>query len=1070
MPSATFAKLRKAQRFYADVGVNSSEKAKTFLKALQCDFPVACPFTEGGVQKVSVYDPRTEEAEVVDVSEVSAESFFGGLSQQGNADESELLINQLRNIGYDPDRLAMMIHAPGDTFSVSLSATDLLEKKEVVLAVSRREPTYFDLGAAFKKGDSSWVWYAFNATSRDDLPQVSHSGDVNVGNFLIQTLRLGSPDGIPTDTPFCIYATGYNNHPIRRYKSIILMIREGDRMHAVPAPLDEATVGEAQGMVLLVGRRHGSRLLLKVLEVPVTGAFEVASGTSTLEPFLSQAIQSVPSPEDLPVARVGGQNGEGAAEGGGEEEVDFDPSAAAAAQRQISGPNVPSQCPTGSPLILVDSDVSDPLASRVFTLLESSLQKGSVDSLRVVLSGSTMAVLQKGEGGEDQNADVDMTGGGVVWTQTAHLVPDPVVHEGQCAVGSFTQTFAVAQLKQKQKIAGNVEKAKAMGTEEVAEFLSDNTEHSLVCVLRRAPLENAYRLARDDAFASTVLASLGTAEEGQAQHAAAGTLVDLPAADFCLDSFTFGCMLGLEGGTETRNHGLARAAGDTQASLATVFWRDNGLSALALPIVHEDWQRKFTGVDEANDPIIATLRILLRQSLVENSAAIQAVGARSIPPQHKEVGWLLVYIICKSIRTLCDRLTAIPATGDATAVAMRGLLWLLATTLASGSQPMSFAYNVFQNSAVRPGLPSKDFEWAIHATIARAMQYMSPHQDDSRFSISDMRKQLSRVLVRVLMKALLVPFLDPLRKAIVASKQDEKSREGHQKRVKHMNSEWYPRLQELHKLCIEAKALYDARDPDESKVVKRVAVRTALKERLEKLRDFFERPENHNRRARYKGVHRMLQRLDAHLAGNVQKKYAPGEAGTEPRYPGQVDWKIPGPGCVPPAPQGGAAAAAAAGITEGEEGAEDVETLPVADKAIQLVNAREGERLAALKTTILTALSTSQSDTDARTGLSSIAAVAGVPRVEWLREIAAGAGWGTSDGEVLESLRVVIDLVADEENWALGNDEVEVNAVRLIEGAFAMQSLDGVVATTGTGTGTGGEGETGAAAASSSSS
>ena len=65
---------------------------------------------------------------------------------------------------------------------------------------------------------------------------------------------------------------------------------------------------------------------------------------------------------------------------------------------------------------------------------------------------------------------------------------------------------------------------------------------------------------------------------------------------------------------------------------------------------------------------------------------------------------------------------------------------------------MSMSYQIFLNTGVRPDLPRTVAEYAIYWAIARTYKYMAPAPNDQRFSLENIEKNLSRWLVRLVIK------------------------------------------------------------------------------------------------------------------------------------------------------------------------------------------------------------------------------------------------------------------------------------------------------------------------------
>ena len=267
------------------------------------------------------------------------------------------------------------------------------------------------------------------------------------------------------------------------------------------------------------------------------------------------------------------------------------------------------------------------------------------------------------------------------------------------------------------------------------------------------------------------------------------------------------------------------------------------------------------------------------------------------------------------------------------------------------------------------------------------------------------------------------PFIEPLRDQVIKQKKFANSAASHEERVLHMNTVWYPTYEALKKLSDHVTATGDI---------------TNLDEQVTKFTIFFSREENANSRTRGGGVSILLEYLRTviknggtnginppaikHFADTrqgAQTKYAPTEVGLDPRYDGQVSWKVPGPGCEIP------------DLQEDNEQQQlqliEDPALAVAQSALAIVgpDSVSGQKLATLAAQLQVSICADQSIMlPAQKLMVFCAAFPVIPKLLWFVEIARGAGWGSTDEELVLTIRDVLQQIG--KLWELSNDQIEL--------------------------------------------
>lgn len=354
--------------------------------------------------------------------------------------------------------------------------------------------------------------------------------------------------------------------------------------------------------------------------------------------------------------------------------------------------------------------------------------------------------------------------------------------------GVYTQHYSLAQQQRKAKIAGNVAAATSMTQADLQDFLTETCPTSVGLAVNPDRLKVCYESVVNEDFSSQ-LARLGLPE----------ALLQLESTYF--DPDTLGSLLEIASSGE---HPLGHI-GPGQV-LAVQDWRKPTTSVIFLPLLAERLDLPLSSADVANEPDIAKLRILLRNTLVSN----RALGTAEVGPQAKDIGWFLLYIILNALLSVTARFGKVPQpeldSGNSSCEVVRGLMWLLATTLASGANPMSMAYQIFIPRTIRPDLPRSSAELSIYWVIARTFKYLAPSREDKRFNLTQISQNLSRWLVRFVINRLMQPFLSTLRVQAKAVKSAYQSPAWYYEHVSRLNAKYYPSYRELVSLAEDVAA------------------------------------------------------------------------------------------------------------------------------------------------------------------------------------------------------------------------------------------------------------------------
>lgn len=163
-------------------------------------------------------------------------------------------------------------------------------------------------------------------------------------------------------------------------------------------------------------------------------------------------------------------------------------------------------------------------------------------------------------------------------------------------------------------------------------------------------------------------------------------------------------------------------------------------------------------MEEANRPEVARFRILLRGALTKLKLRIP------IPPQSKELTFALQIMLLSYMTGLSRNMTldTLEFT-DSTCCTMRKMLYLWATTAASGKAPSTFAFQLIQPNSTIP-YPSSYVDFYIFANII----YLIPFT-----KMNPLDKKVKYLLIRIIRKQIVDVVTEPMRKSMQHTKKEE---------------------------------------------------------------------------------------------------------------------------------------------------------------------------------------------------------------------------------------------------------------------------------------------------------
>lgn len=200
---------------------------------------------------------------------------------------------------------------------------------------------------------------------------------------------------------------------------------------------------------------------------------------------------------------------------------------------------------------------------------------------------------------------------------------------------------------------------------------------------------------------------------------------------------------------------LNKRLGQDGSMLAWVCWDEFAL-------LQNPYQVRW--IEKCNDSHIAALRILMRYTL---SQAASSRDVAKLTPSSKEIGQLMGALLMTAMRKLAEARRTIPkvtqeqaysndeadsdAIGDSidtSTLLMRGMLGNLLTTAGSGTQPISFVWQLFgQTPAFEIPTSSVAWNWYEHTT--RMLRYSGWPLEQYKYNVICL---LDKLLLRMMVK------------------------------------------------------------------------------------------------------------------------------------------------------------------------------------------------------------------------------------------------------------------------------------------------------------------------------
>ncbi|CAF1246690.1 unnamed protein product, partial [Didymodactylos carnosus] len=303
--------------------------------------------------------------------------------------------------------------------------------------------------------------------------------------------------------------------------------------------------------------------------------------------------------------------------------------------------------------------------------------------------------------------------------------------------------FNLAQLKKKETIKQNVQKAKNMSYDDFTNLLENlcyesgvlwlNLDYNNLILILQAIKEN-----KMSNYLTKPLLSL----------------IDYRNGDFNIDSFTISILLE-QSANERLDPIRPQQINEIVTSLPVSATYD-GLrtSSWFFPLIdkYKNLQLPYDlhWITEANNSDIAAFRIISRNT-ISNASVLRDLQL-NIQPQDKNITWFLIYITLAAIDELVKRRkndVNINNFNDTFCINIRCLLCNLLTYSASGNVPVSFLWQLFSNN-IRPELPKENFEWTIYVQIIEYVKYSGWNLKKLKDNV---RALLCRVLNKIIIKA-----------------------------------------------------------------------------------------------------------------------------------------------------------------------------------------------------------------------------------------------------------------------------------------------------------------------------
>jgi hypothetical protein len=391
--------------------------------------------------------------------------------------------------------------------------------------------------------------------------------------------------------------------------------------------------------------------------------------------------------------------------------------------------------------------------------------------------------------------------------------------------------FNLAQLRKKQLISNNVDRAQRMTLDDFEELMDKTCGQTGVLWLNL----NTQVLHH-------LLKAVGASTFTQLLLQPVLPLIEYRNGDFNMDAFTISLLVGQT--AEQRQDPVRPLAKDTiVTSLPVSAMSYDGLrtGSWFFPLLDEFSELKdpfcVRWVDKSNESDIAALRILARGTLT-NAAAVRELAIH-LKPSDKQIAWFLVYLSMGSIQELIVRKgaateyikhksAAASSNSDAMQVGgagvgaaassssagekqqqqqvqinfddtlcinIRCMLAHILTITASGAKPLSMVWQLFTKNT-RPDLPTEDFEWGVYANVIQYAKFTG-------WDMTQLQQNVRALLVRQLNR-FVIKATEPLRAARTAEKRDAGN--AMKEHCMQLRATYYPHYKKIVEYCQQVRS------------------------------------------------------------------------------------------------------------------------------------------------------------------------------------------------------------------------------------------------------------------------
>ncbi|CAF1389457.1 unnamed protein product [Adineta ricciae] len=363
--------------------------------------------------------------------------------------------------------------------------------------------------------------------------------------------------------------------------------------------------------------------------------------------------------------------------------------------------------------------------------------------------------------------------------------------------------FNLAQLKKKETIKQNVQRALHMSYQDFSDLLDELCNKSGVLWLN---LDSQYLLL--------MLKAIKENEMHKYMTEPILPLIRCRNGDFNIDSFTISILL--EQTAHNRFDPIRPQQVDGIVTSLPVSATPEGLqtSSWFFPLFdrYKDLQVPYdvNWINEANHPDIASFRILARNTI--SNASILRDLQLNIQPQDVNITRFLIYITLSAMDELIKQRSNSSESidfNDTFSVNIRCLLCSLLTYTASGNVPASFAWQLFTRCS-RPDIPKERFEWGIYARTVEYVQYTGWNLEKLKFNV---RALLCRMLNQVVLRV-----TKPFRESEI---KEKKSKFG-EEYIRRLHTIYYPHYEKLVRYCIHIRETNEPIDQEKVDEIFRV--------------------------------------------------------------------------------------------------------------------------------------------------------------------------------------------------------------------------------------------------------